>query len=149
MLDLVYNPLGPSLPGPQDELEADYRRVLGEQYGIAFNRLLTLANMPVKRFGTTLVSRGQFADYMALLKGSHRDENLERVMCRELVSVDWQGRLYDCDFNQMLQLPLGARPGAHLRELLALDPQGAPIRTADHCYGCTAGQGSSCGGALG
>jgi radical SAM/Cys-rich protein len=150
-LDLVYNPLGPTLPGPQSKLEADYKRELGERFGIVFNRLLTLANMPIQRFGSTLVSKGQFAAYMTLLHDSHRPENLDRVMCRDLVSVDWQGYLYDCDFNQMLglalRLPGRSRP--HLRDLLAQDLAGRPIQVADHCYGCTAGQGSSCGGALG
>ena len=149
-LDLVYNPQGPSLPPPQEKLEADYRRILGEKFGIVFDRLLTLANMPIQRFGSTLVSKGQFADYMTLLRGAHRDENLEGVMCRSMVSIDWQGYLYDCDFNQMLGLPIavaGKRP-VHLSDALARDLDGRPIAVADHCYGCTAGQGSSCGGAL-
>ena len=148
-LHLVYNPQGPSLPPAQAGLEADYKRILGEQ-GVAFNRLLTLANMPIQRFGSTLVSKGQFNDYMALLRGAHRDENLDAVMCRSLVSIDWQGYLYDCDFNQMLGLPIVAagnrRP--HLRDVMGRDLEGAPIVVRDHCYGCTAGQGSSCGGAL-
>ena len=149
-LDLVYNPQGPSLPPPQEKLEADYRRILGEKFGIVFDRLLTLANMPIQRFGSTLVSKGQFADYMTLLRGAHRDENLEGVMCRSMVSIDWRGYLYDCDFNQMLGLPIavaGKRP-VHLSDALARDLDGRPIAVADHCYGCTAGQGSSCGGAL-
>ncbi len=153
-LDLVYNPLGAHLPPPQQALEAEYKRLLGERHGIVFNRLLTIANMPIQRFGSMLVSRGQFDDYMALLRASHRDDNLDAVMCRDTVSVDWQGYLYDCDFHQMLGLPLGARRDArarmHLRDLLAA-PQslaGQPITVAAHCYGCTAGQGSSCGGAL-
>jgi radical SAM/Cys-rich protein len=149
-LDLVYNPQGASLPPAQAKLEADYKRVLGEQHGIAFNRLYTLANMPIQRFGSTLVSKGQFNAYMDLLRGAHREENLEAVMCRSLVSIDWRGYVYDCDFNQMLGLPLAlhgrARP--HLRDLLARDLEGNPIVVRDHCYGCTAGQGSSCGGAL-
>ncbi|MDP3135022.1 MAG: DUF3641 domain-containing protein, partial [Burkholderiaceae bacterium] len=150
VLDLVYNPLGPVLPGPQDTLQADYKRELGERFGIVFNHLLTLANMPIKRFGSTQISKGQFAAYMTLLHDSHRPENLDRVMCRELVSVDWQGYLYDCDFNQMLglALQLPGRPRPHLRDLLEQDLAGRPIAVADHCYGCTAGQGSSCGGAL-
>jgi len=149
-LDLVYNPLGPVLPGPQDKLETDYKRELGEKFGIVFNHLLTLANMPIKRFGSTLISKGQFADYMRLLRDNHRPENLDRVMCRDLVSVDWRGYLYDCDFNQMLGLPLqlDGHPRPHLRDLLQQDLAGRPIRVANHCYGCTAGQGSSCGGAL-
>ena len=149
-LNLVYNPQGPSLPPPQDKLEADYKRILGEQYGVRFNRLYTLANMPIQRFGSTLVSKGQFADYMALLKRSHRDENLEGVMCRTLISIDWEGFVYDCDFNQMLGLGLKAngRGRVHISALDAARLEGRPIAVNDHCYGCTAGQGSSCGGAL-
>ena len=149
-LDLVYNPQGPSLPPPQAQLEADYKRILGERCGIAFNRLITIANMPIQRFGSTLVTKGQFNAYMELLRGAHRDENLDRVMCRTLVSIDWQGFLYDCDFNQMLGLPLVAagRRRPHLRDVLEQDLDGNPIVVRDHCYGCTAGQGSSCGGAL-
>jgi radical SAM/Cys-rich protein len=148
-IDLVYNPQGASLPPPQAKLEADYKRILGER-GIVFNRLLTLANMPIQRFGSTLVSKGTFAGYMDLLRGAHRDENLATVMCRSLVSVDWQGYLYDCDFNQMLGLPLrvAGRPRAHVKDAVARDLDGNAIVVRDHCYGCTAGQGSSCGGAL-
>ncbi|MDQ9172100.1 arsenosugar biosynthesis radical SAM protein ArsS [Oxalobacteraceae bacterium R-40] len=149
-LNLVYNPLGPSLPPDQKKLEADYQRELAARFGIRFNRLFVLANMPIQRFGSMLISKGQFAQYMHLLKGSFTAANLETVMCRSLLSVDWQGYLYDCDFNQMLALPARmqgtARP--HLRDLLGRDVTGTPIAIADHCYGCTAGQGSSCGGAL-
>jgi radical SAM/Cys-rich protein len=152
-LSLVYNPQGPSLPPPQTKLEADYRRMLGERFGIVFTRLYALANMPIARFGSTLVSKGQFRDYMALLRAAHRPENAAGVMCRSLVSVDWQGYLYDCDFNQMLGLPLredGRGHGKlHLEDWLEMDLADNPILVADHCYGCTAGQGSSCGGALG
>jgi radical SAM/Cys-rich protein len=150
VLNLVYNPLGPALPPPQAALEADYRRMLGERFGIRFDRLLTLANMPIQRFGSTLVSKGTFGDYMTLLRGAHRAENLDAVMCRDLVSVDWQGWVYDCDFNQMLGLALraGGRARTHVRELAATALAGLPIVVRDHCYGCTAGQGSSCGGAL-
>jgi len=149
-LNLVYNPQGPSLPPPQSDLEADYRRILLDNYGIRFNRLLALANLPIQRFGSTLLSLGQFDDYMGLLKQAHRDDNLDGVMCRSLVSVDWQGYLYDCDFNQMLGLNLRADTDArpHLRDLPRLSLTDKPILVADHCYGCTAGQGSSCGGAL-
>ena len=149
-LDLVYNPQGPSLPPGQARLEADYKRILGERFGIVFNRLFTLANMPIQRFGSTLVSKGQFHAYMELLRGAHRDENLEAVMCRSLVSIDWQGYLYDCDFNQMLGLPLvvHGRKRPHVSEVMGQDLDGTPIVVRDHCYGCTAGQGSSCGGAL-
>ena len=150
VLNLVYNPQGPSLPPAQEALEADYRRILGERHGIAFNRLLTIANMPIQRFGSTLVSKGQFDAYMALLHRSHRAENLEAVMCRTTLSVDWQGTLYDCDFNQMLGLPLAiaGRKRVRLSELIGRDLAGNPIAVRDHCYGCTAGQGSSCAGAL-
>jgi radical SAM/Cys-rich protein len=149
-LNLVYNPQGPSLPPPQDQLQADYKRILGETFGIRFNRLLTLANMPIQRFGSTLISKGQFNRYMTLLHEAHRDENLAAVMCRTLISVDWQGDVYDCDFNQMLDLPL-AVPGkkrVKLSDLIGRDLEGNPIAVRDHCFGCTAGQGSSCEGAL-
>ena len=147
-LNLVFNPQGPSLPPNQGALEADYKRTLLERYGVVFNALFVLANMPIQRFGSMLVSKRQFDGYMSLLQGAHRPENLAGVMCRSLVSVDYEGFLHDCDFNQMLKLPLGGRDRAHLRDLLADDLQGRPIRVAGHCFGCTAGQGSSCGGAL-
>lgn len=149
-LNLVYNPQGPSLPPAQIGLEAAYKQHLGDEFGIQFNRLFTIANMPIKRFGSTLLSRGQFAAYMQLLKDSYRPDNLEGVMCRDLISVDYQGYVYDCDFNQMLGLDLGTsgRGRRHLSALLDEQFAGAPVRIADHCYGCTAGQGSSCGGAL-
>jgi radical SAM/Cys-rich protein len=149
-LDFVYNPQGPSLPPSQAKLEQDYKRILGEKFGIVFNRLFTLANMPIQRFGSTLVTQGKFNDYMKLLVGSHSDANLDGVMCRTLVSVDWQGYLYDCDFNQMLGLPLrvAGRPRLHVKDAMDRDLDGNAIVVRDHCYGCTAGQGSSCGGAL-
>ncbi|MBL8347393.1 MAG: arsenosugar biosynthesis radical SAM protein ArsS [Rubrivivax sp.] len=150
VLNLVYNPQGPSLPPAQGPLEADYKRELAQHFGIRFNQLFALTNMPIQRFGSTLVSKGTFAGYMQLLRGAYRPENLETVMCRSLVSVDWQGEIYDCDFNQMLGLRarLGEETRPHLRDLLRHDGAGGAIRVADHCYGCTAGQGSSCGGAL-
>jgi radical SAM/Cys-rich protein len=149
-LNLVYNPQGPALPPPQASLEADYKRVLGQTYGIVFNKLFVLANMPIQRFGTMLINRGEFDGYLQLLQDAHLDANLDGVMCRNLISVDWRGFVYDCDFNQMLDLPLtrGARSRVHLSELLDENIAGNPIRTAGHCYGCTAGQGSTCGGAL-
>ncbi|WP_212633086.1 arsenosugar biosynthesis radical SAM (seleno)protein ArsS [Pseudomonas indica] len=151
VLNLVYNPQGPSLPLPQEKLEADYKRHLIEDFGIRFDHLLCITNQPIARFGSTLVSKGQFNAYMQLLRDSYRAENLEAVMCRSLISVDWQGYLYDCDFNQMLDLPLQliGRDRAHLRDLLGATLAGNPIVTRDHCFACTAGQGSSCGGALG
>jgi radical SAM/Cys-rich protein len=149
-LSLVFNPQGPQLPPPQQALEQDYQRHLRERYGIHFDRLLTLANMPIQRFGSTLVSKGQFDTYMETLRQAHRAENLAAVMCRSLLSIDWQGYVYDCDFNQMLGLPLQwpQRTRTHIRDLPGADLQGNTIAIADHCYGCTAGQGSSCGGAL-
>lgn len=149
-LNLVYNPQGPVLPPPQGALEADYRRELEAHFGIRFNHLFALTNMPIQRFGSTLVSKGQFESYLQLLKGAYRADNLATVMCQSLVSVDWQGELYDCDFNQMLGLParLNGQARGHLRDLLEHSPVDEDIRVADHCYGCTAGQGSSCGGAL-
>ncbi len=150
VLNLVYNPQGPALPPAQSALEADYKRVLGTDYGIVFNKLYVLANMPIQRFGSMLVSKGEFAPYLRLLQDAHLDANLDTVMCRNLLSVDWQGYVYDCDFNQMLGLPLqhGRRERLRLADLSDDDLSGNPIRVAGHCYGCTAGQGSSCGGAL-
>jgi len=149
-LNLVYNPQGPSLPPAQEDLEADYKRILGERFGIRFNRLYTLANMPIARFGSTLISKGHFNAYMRLLQESFREKNLETVMCRSLISVDWRGYVYDCDFNQMLGLPLkvAGRARARLADLVGRDLGGNPIVVKAHCFGCTAGQGSSCGGAL-
>jgi radical SAM/Cys-rich protein len=149
-LHLVYNPQGPSLPPAQSSLEADYKRVLGEQYSIVFNKLYVLANMPIQRFGSTLITRGEFESYVGLLQDAHLDANLDGVMCRNLISVDWHGYVYDCDFNQMLDLPMtrGKQKRVHLADLLHDTIEGNPISVAGHCYGCTAGQGSSCGGAL-
>ncbi|MFB6358704.1 MAG: arsenosugar biosynthesis radical SAM (seleno)protein ArsS, partial [Thiohalorhabdaceae bacterium] len=150
VLTLVYNPLGPNLPPDQNQLEAAYRQHLDRDFGIAFDRLFTIANMPIQRFGSMLISHGQFDEYMALLKDAHSDANLAGVMCRDLLSVDWRGYVYDCDFNQMLDLPMqdpsAQRP--HIRDLVGADLAGRPVVVRDHCYGCTAGQGSSCGGAL-
>ena len=149
ILNLVYNPGGPSLPPDQAGLEPAYKAELATRHGVVFNQLLALANMPIQRFGSQLLSSGQYEPYMALLKGAHRSENLDGVMCRSLISVGWQGEVFDCDFNQMLGLPLGGgRQATHLRDLVAVDLEKRPISIADHCYGCTAGQGSSCGGAI-
>lgn len=150
-LNLVYNPQGPSLPPDQHNLETAYKRELHDHFGIVFNHLFALANMPIQRFGSTLISKGQFNDYMRLLKENYATANLGEVMCRSMVSVDWRGYLYDCDFNQQLGLPMAeltSQNRPHLRDLLRIDPAGQPIQVADHCYGCTAGQGSSCSGAL-
>ena len=149
VLNLVYNPQGASLPPEQQTLQAEYKRELLAHFGIVFNELFALTNMPIQRFGSTLVSKGSFESYMDLLKNSYQSQNLPGVMCRSTVSVDWQGWLSDCDFNQQLGLPLGnSGLQRHLRDLLTTSLDGKAIRVAGHCYGCTAGQGSSCGGAL-
>ena len=149
-LNLVYNPVGPYLPPAQQSLEADYKKQLYDRFGVEFTQLFTLANMPIQRFGSTLVSKGEFNQYMSLLKEAHQDSNLDNVMCRSLISIDWQGYVYDCDFNQMLKLPMlwNAKPKTHISDLMDKDIEGNPIVVMEHCYGCTAGQGSSCGGAL-
>ena len=151
LLNLVFNPQGALLPPPQQALEAAYKTHLGQHFGVAFNQLFTLANMPIQRFGSTLISKGEFTSYMHLLHSAHRDENLANVMCRNLLSIDWQGYLYDCDFNQQLGLSItpDGRRRVHISDREAHLLGAHPIRVADHCYGCTAGQGSSCGGALG
>lgn len=149
-LNLVYNPVGPVLPPSQESLQQDYQRELGARFGISFNQLFTITNMPISRFGAVLLSQGQYVEYMRLLRDSFSLQNLETVMCRNLLSVDWQGFIFDCDFNQMLDLPLLASDRRkHLRDLLGgVDLRNNPVVTGEHCYGCTAGQGSSCGGAL-
>jgi radical SAM/Cys-rich protein len=149
LLNLVYNPQGASLPPAQAALETDYKRVLASEHGVVFNRLFTLANMPIQRFGAVLIAKGEFDRYLGLLRAAHRDDNLDGVMCRSLVSIDWRGHVYDCDFNQMLDLPMRhAGASAHIRDLIDADITGRPVRVAGHCFGCTAGQGSSCGGSL-
>ncbi len=150
-LNLVYNPTGPVLPPSQKALELDYKRELKSQFGIHFNRLFTIANMPINRFGAVLVAQGKYDTYMGLLRDNFSEANLATVMCRNMLSVDWRGFLYDCDFNQMLELPLenSQRQHHHIADLLHPDELvNGPVKTGDHCYGCTAGQGSSCGGAL-
>jgi len=150
ILTLVYNPQGANLPPSQQELEAAYKRELHLRYGIAFNHLFTITNMPIQRFGSTLISKGEFASYMQVLKEAYHEDNLASVMCRSLISIDWQGFVYDCDFNQMLGLAMldAGKKRTHLSDLMQQDISGQPIIVMDHCYGCTAGQGSSCGGAL-
>jgi radical SAM/Cys-rich protein len=150
VLNLVYNPVGPVLPPPQKQLEADYRRELAARFGIRFSQLFTITNMPISRFGSVLLAQNQYVQYMDLLRDNFSDTNMETLMCRRMVSVDWRGYLYDCDFNQMLDLPvLTSDRRLHIRDLLcAASLEGNPIVTGEHCYGCAAGQGSSCGGAL-
>ena len=147
-LDLVYNPLDPSLPPAQAELEEQYRRELRERFGIEFDALLTITNMPIKRFAHDLLRDGKLDEYMSLLVRSFNQENLQRLMCRSLISVDHRGRLFDCDFNQALGIDASG-PERTIFDITDLsDFGGRSIRTASHCFGCTAGSGSSCGGAL-
>jgi radical SAM/Cys-rich protein len=149
-LNLVYNPVGPHLPPPQTELEQDYKRVLREEFGIVFNHLFCLTNMPITRYATHLKLRGEYDRYVQLLEANFNAGTVEQVMCRNLVSVGWDGRIYDCDFNQMLDLPLcGADGKPVFISAASLDKlAGRAITVGNHCYGCTAGAGSSCGGAL-
>ena len=147
-LDLVYNPVGPSLPPAQAGLERDYKRELESRHGVVFGRLLTLTNMPIRRYADWLARRGELAAYQALLVNHFNPETVAGLMCRSTVSVDHRGELYDCDFNQALDLPAAGKRRTlfEIERLDALD--GEPIATGEHCFGCTAGAGSSCGGAL-
>jgi radical SAM/Cys-rich protein len=147
-LDLVYNPLGPSLPPPQAALEQDYKRELQARYGVVFNRLLTITNMPISRFREDLAASGKLDGYMDLLEARFNPAAAADVMCRSLISVGWDGRLYDCDFNQMLEISLENGQRQHVRDFDLHALQQRRIRTGEHCLGCTAGAGSSCGGAL-
>lgn len=145
-LHLTYNPQGPLLPPVEESLEQEYRSILARDHGIVFNKLRTLTNMPIKRFAEDLERKESLTTYIEFLKANHNSKNLSNVMCRSLVSVDWQGRLYDCDFNQMLGVPSAL--GEHLNDLLTGPESQNAIAVGDHCFGCTAGNGSSCGGAL-
>lgn len=147
-LNLVYNPQGATLPPDQQQLEADYKRELKQHFDIEFNQLFALTNMPIQRFGAVLLAKNEFHPYMDLLKASYEAENLKEVMCRETISVNWLGELFDCDFNQQLEMPVTNKSRRHLRDLLTQHPSSDDIAIGDHCYGCTAGQGSSCGGSL-
>ena len=150
-LNLVYNPTGPYLPPGQQQLQTDYKKFLRENFNIHFNQLFTITNMPIARFGSSLISQGKFEEYMNLLKDSMNLANLDGVMCKNQLSIDWKGYVYDCDFNQMLKLNLHHPEKGeklHIRDLTDLDMRQIDIIVADHCFGCTAGQGSSCGGAL-
>jgi len=150
VLNLVFNPQGTNLPPPQEELEHAYKQHLRDEFNIEFNHLFTITNMPIQRFGSTLISKGTFDSYMHTLKTAYKESNVDAVMCRHLLSVDWQGYTYDCDFNQMLGLNLHIQGKArsHISELSQAKLEDNSIVIRDHCYGCTAGQGSSCGGAL-
>lgn len=148
-LNLVFNPQGASLPPSQQVLEQQYKQHLATQFGIVFNQLFAITNVPIQRFGSVLISHGEFDCYMQLLRDNYQPSNLDSLMCRNTLSIDWQGFVYDCDFNQMLNLPLGDKiTKIHLSELDFTNLEQQPIHTLQHCYACTAGQGSSCGGAL-
>ena len=148
-LTLVHNPIGAQLPPSQQSLEDSFRRQLRVLYGIEFTRLITIVNMPIARFGSTLISQGRLEPYLHTLQSAHRDSNLDSVMCKDLISIDWEGYVYDCDFNQMLGLNcMEAGERVHIRDLDLSQWSGRSIRVARHCYGCTAGAGSSCGGSL-
>jgi radical SAM/Cys-rich protein len=150
VLNLVYNPVGPHLPPPQDKLEQDYKKILRDQFGIVFNRLFCLTNMPITRYATHLKLRGEYDRYKELLESNFNAATLDQVMCRNLISIGWDGCVYDCDFNQMLDFPLKDATGRRLNiSSLALEQVILrPIIVGEHCYACTAGSGSSCGGAL-
>jgi radical SAM/Cys-rich protein len=149
-LHLVYNPNGAFLPGPQAELEADYKRELKDHFGIVFNKLYTITNLPIARFASWLKNKGQLADYMALLNDAFNPATVAGLMCRNTINVSWRGEVFDCDFNQMLKMQWrnGGDFGLHLWEIDPAAVENREIQTGDHCFGCTAGAGSSCGGAL-
>jgi radical SAM/Cys-rich protein len=151
-LDLVFNPTGPSLPPDQARLQIDYKRELETRYGIRFNQLLTITNIPIKRYAMYLVKQQRFEQYMRLLEDNFNAQAAEAVMCRSLLSIAWDGSIYDCDFNQMIELPAGGAVNSDVPTIWNVDSfdgfADRTIATADHCYGCTAGAGSSCGGAI-
>ncbi|HKT11361.1 MAG TPA: arsenosugar biosynthesis radical SAM (seleno)protein ArsS [Terriglobia bacterium] len=151
-LNLVYNPLGPSLAPPQERLEEDYKNQLRDRFGIEFHQLFALNNMPIQRFAGMLSLNGEYAAYMSLLVSHFSPQNVPALMCRSLVSVSWKGALYDCDFNQMLELGMNREDRTPALTIWNINGfsgwAGQSIRTASHCFGCTAGSGSGCGGAL-
>ncbi len=147
-LDLVYNPGGPFLPPEQSKLQQDYKERLSADFGVVFSSLLTITNLPINRFRHALERDGELQDYQQLLDDNFNPETLPDLMCRHLISVDWMGRIYDCDFNQMLDIPLAGKRLRKIWELNLSILQEQSIAVGDHCLGCTAGSGSSCGGAL-
>jgi radical SAM/Cys-rich protein len=147
-LNLVYNPVGPKLPGPQAELESDYKEVLGREFGIIFNHLYTITNQPIARFAEDLRQQGKTAEYMALLASSFNADTVDSLMCRTTLSVGWMGELYDCDFNQMLGMQMQNGKPLYLWDVTPELLEDWAVRTGEHCLACTAGCGSSCGGAL-
>ena len=146
ILNLVYNPQGPVLPPSQIKLEKEYKLYLRKSFDIEFNNLYTITNMPINRFGSTLISQDKFNSYMKLLKSSFSEKAAENVMCKELISIDYNGNVFDCDFNQMLKMNLSGKE-THITKITKKYLYNREISTGDHCYGCTAGSGSSCGGA--
>ena len=147
-LSLVYNPLGPSLPPPQAQLEDAYRQQLGDRFGIVFNQLYTITNMPINRFLEALTRDHEHDRYLELLTQNFNPATVDGLMCRTMVNVGWNGTLYDCDFNQMLNMPIGPSAPGHLRDFDAAVLSRREVQTGRHCFGCTAGSGSSCKGAL-
>jgi radical SAM/Cys-rich protein len=150
ILNLVYNPVGPHLPPPQAPLEQDYKRILRQEFGIVFNQLFCLTNMPITRYATHLKLRGEYDRYVELLEANFNPATVDQVMCRNLISVGWSGKIYDCDFNQMLDMPISDNDGNALSIATVSNDQllNRSIAIGNHCYACTAGAGSSCGGAL-
>ena len=148
VLDLVYNPVGASLPSSQSELEQQYKQRLQEDFGIQFNRLYTITNLPISRFRHYLERTGELQSYFNLLFENFNPNTVNGLMCRHTINVDWLGRVYDCDFNQMLNIPRGFRTRKYLWDLGSEELSNQPIAVGNHCFGCTAGAGSSCGGAL-
>ena len=147
-LHLVHNPGGAKLPGPQAELEADYKRELSANFGVVFNRLHALTNLPVSRFAGWLRHEGKYDEYLSLLIAAFNPATVDGLMCRNTINVSWQGEAHDCDFNQMLKLPLAGNGRTFVWDLDPAALAGRAIATGDHCFGCTAGAGSSCGGAI-
>ena len=147
-LDLVYNPVGAFLPPAQSELEQDYRQMLADNFAIEFSSLLAITNIPINRFAHALRRDGELEDYQHLLVSNFNVDNINGLMCRSLVNLDWLGRVFDCDFNQMLDIPLGGGTPRYLWDLDVSEVAGTNIATNRHCFGCTAGAGSSCGGTL-
>ena len=150
-LHLVYNPVGAFLPGPQAELEADYKRELKEHFGVVFNKLYSITNLPIGRFASYLRHNGKLGEYMDLLIRAFNSATIEGLMCRNTISVGWRGEVYDCDFNQQLGMQWSRNGDSERLFLWDVDPQkvdNREIMTGEHCFGCTAGAGSSCGGAI-
>jgi radical SAM/Cys-rich protein len=148
MLNLVYNPAGAFLPPPQQALEREYKEALQKHYNIQFNNLYAITNMPISRYLDYLLESGNYETYMEKLTAAFNPAAALGVMCRNTISVSWDGYLYDCDFNQMLDLKVGCRESRHLRDFDPAALAGREIVVNQHCYGCTAGAGSSCGGSV-